>query len=95
MKSVLSQIVLVLILSVSGFAEEPLKPFKVSNETFLLLKKVSESICSEGEIILSVTTHQDLGWVDEVEKCVILRDTLWITPFLKRLKTDSSFQMGY
>jgi alpha-mannosidase len=78
---------------ISGFGNAPDQPVKVSNETFSLLKKVSESLCSKGEIILSVTTHQDLGWIDEVEKCVILRDTLWITPFLKRLKDDPEFHM--
>ena len=67
--------------------------FKCENETFNLLKKVSESVCSKGEILLSITTHQDLGWVDEVEKCIIMRDTLWMTPYLKRLREDPGFKM--
>lgn len=50
-------------------------------------------MCSRGEILLSITTHQDLGWVDEVEKCIILRDTLWLTPYLNRLKEDPGFKM--
>lgn len=79
--------------AISGYAQQPDKPLKVSGETFLLLKKVSESVCSKGEIVLSVTTHQDLGWIDEVEKCIIMRDTLWITPYLKRLKDDPTFHM--
>jgi alpha-mannosidase len=62
-------------------------------ETFRLLKEISGSVCSKGEILLSITTHQDLGWVDEVEKCIILRDTLWLTPYLKRLKEDPGFRM--
>ncbi|NEW83418.1 MAG: alpha-mannosidase [Mariniphaga sp.] len=66
---------------------------KCDNETFNLLKQVSGSVCSKGEINLSITTHQDLGWVDEVEKCIIMRDTLWMTPFLKRLKEDPEFKM--
>ena len=66
---------------------------KCGNETFNLLKKVSGSICSKGEIHLSITTHQDLGWVDEVEKCIIMRDTLWMTPFLNRLSIDPGFKM--
>jgi alpha-mannosidase len=78
---------------ISGYARESDHSMKVTNETFLLLKKVSESIGAKGEIILSVTTHQDLGWVDEVEKCIILRDTLWITPYLERLKNDPKFHM--
>jgi alpha-mannosidase len=66
---------------------------KCKTETFNLLKKVSESVSSKGEILLSITTHQDLGWVDEVEKCIIMRDTLWMTPYLKRLKEDPEFKM--
>ena len=67
--------------------------FRCENETFNLLKQVSGSVCSKGEILLSITTHQDLGWVDEVEKCVIMRDTLWMTPYLKRLGEDPGFKM--
>jgi len=66
---------------------------KCSTGTFELLKKLSQSVCSDGQILLSITTHQDLGWVDEVEKCVIMRDTLWLTPYLKRLKEDPAFKM--
>lgn len=86
-------IVFVCMGAISGYAQEPDQPMKVTDETFLLLKKVSESVCSKGEIILSVTTHQDLGWIDEVKKCIIMRDTLWITPYLKRLKDDPTFHM--
>ena len=67
--------------------------FKCKDDTYKLLKEISESVCSKGEILLSITTHQDLGWVDEVEKCIILRDTLWLTPYLKRLKEDPGFKM--
>ncbi len=84
-------IVFVFFGTISGYTHG--QPMKVSDETFLLLKKVSESVCSKGEIILSVTTHQDLGWVDEVKKCTIMRDTLWITPYLQRLKDDPTFHM--
>jgi alpha-mannosidase len=67
--------------------------FRCKDDTYKLLKEISESVCSKGEILLSITTHQDLGWVDEVEKCIILRDTLWLTPYLKRLKEDPGFKM--
>jgi alpha-mannosidase len=66
---------------------------KCSDKTYNLLKEISESVCSQGEILLSITTHQDLGWIDEVEKCIILRDTLWLTPYLKRLQEDPGFKM--
>jgi len=66
---------------------------KCSDETFKLLREISGSPAARGEILLSITTHQDLGWVDEVEKCIIMRDTLWMTPFLKRLQEDPGFKM--
>ncbi len=66
---------------------------KVSNETFEILKKVAKSPLAEGDILLSLTTHQDLGWIDEIEKCVVMRDTQWITPFMDRLSHDASFEM--
>ena len=66
---------------------------KVDNETFEILKKVKASNLADGEILLSLTTHQDLGWIDEIEKCVVMRDTQWITPFLSRLDADPGFEM--
>ena len=76
-----------------SMAQNSFSVLKCNNDTYNLLKEISGSVCSQGEILLSVTTHQDLGWIDEVEKCIILRDTLWITPFLKRLKDDPNFRM--
>jgi len=66
---------------------------KVTNETFEILQRVTESPLANGDILLSLTTHQDLGWVDEIEKCVVMRDTQWITPFMKRLSEESTFEM--
>jgi len=66
---------------------------RVDNETFEVLRKVSESPLAKGEILLSLTTHQDLGWIDEIEKCVVMRDTQWITPFLNRLSVEEAFEM--
>ena len=66
---------------------------RVSNDTYDVLKKVSQSALADGEVLLSLTTHQDLGWIDEIENCVIMRDTLWITPFLQRLQDEEGFEM--
>jgi alpha-mannosidase len=82
-----------LILTLSIYSQNSNPVFKCNNDTYKLLKEISSSVASKGEILLSITTHQDLGWVDEVEKCVIMRDTLWMTPYLKRLKGDPSFKM--
>ena len=76
--------------SYSGNSQESLK---VSNETFDVLQKVSKSSLADGSILLSLTTHQDLGWVDAIEECVVMRDTQWITPFMERLAIEESFEM--
>ena len=66
---------------------------KVDNETFEILSKVANSPMANGSILLSLTTHQDLGWVDEIEKCVVMRDEQWITPFMERLSAEEPFEM--
>lgn len=66
---------------------------KVSNSTFNLLKEVKELSAGKASIYLTITTHQDLAWCNSIEKCKIDRDTLWLTPFIKRLRESSSFQM--
>jgi alpha-mannosidase len=78
------------VFSVNAQEQESLK---VSNETYEILKRVSKSSLADGSILLSLTTHQDLGWIDEIEKCVVMRDTQWITPFIHRLSYDGSFEM--
>jgi alpha-mannosidase len=74
------------------FAQEQ-QPFKVSNETFEVLKKATGTSLAKGSIFLSLTTHQDLGWVDEIEKCIVMRDTQWIAPFMDRLTEEPGFKM--
>lgn len=91
-KHIASLFIFIGLCSFSTNAQEN-KPLKVSNETFEVLKEVSKSPLADGDILLSLTTHQDLGWVDEIEKCVVMRDTQWITPFMDRLITDPSFEM--
>lgn len=72
---------------------QPQAALKVNNETFDILKEVTDSPLSSGRILLSLTTHQDLGWIDEISKCVVMRDTQWITPFMDRLSREDSFEM--
>ncbi len=91
-RKIVSLYILIGICSFSINAQEN-KTLKVSNETFEILEKVSKSSLANGDILLSLTTHQDLGWIDEIEKCVVMRDTQWITPFMDRLSTDPSFEM--
>ncbi len=66
---------------------------KVDSETFEILKKASKSTLADGHVLLSLTTHQDLAWADEISKCVIWRDEQWITPFMERLEKESGFEM--
>lgn len=67
--------------------------YSCDNESFSLLKKLSDSRLKNGEVMVFTTTHQDLGWLNYVEACTIDRDTLWLTPFLERLRVDPDFKM--
>lgn len=67
--------------------------YQCDDETYTLLKKLSDSQLKNGEIFLFTTTHQDLRWLDHIEVCTINRDTMWLTPFLERLQKDPSFKM--
>lgn len=69
------------------------KALKVSNNSFELLKQINELSSGKASIYLTITTHQDLAWINSIEKCIIDRDTLWLTPFIKRLRESPSFQM--
>lgn len=62
-------------------------------ETYELLKSLSDSKLANGKVLLFTNTHQDLAWIDEPEKCKIFRDTLWLTPFLDRLRSEPEFKM--
>ncbi|MBS1602886.1 MAG: alpha-mannosidase [Bacteroidetes bacterium] len=66
---------------------------KVSNATFSLLKRASELSGGKASIYLSVTTHEDLAWINSIEKSTIARDSLWLTPYLARLRQMPGFQM--
>ncbi|MDR2449771.1 MAG: glycosyl hydrolase-related protein [Prevotellaceae bacterium] len=66
---------------------------RVDDETYKGLNALSKSRLGKGEIYLFTTTHQDIGWLDQPEICVINRDTLWLTPFLERLEKEPDFRM--
>lgn len=63
------------------------------DETYTLLKALSESKLSTGEILLFTTTHEDIAWLNSPELCKIDRDKLWLTPYMDRLKSDPTFKM--
>ena len=60
-----------------------------SSENILLLSK---SRLSNGEILLMNSSHQDLAWMDYLEKCIIERDTMLMTPLLKAALKDPGYR---
>jgi alpha-mannosidase len=62
---------------------------KVSVENILLLSK---SKLAEGEILLMNSSHQDIAWMDLLEKCIIERDTMLMTPLLKAASADPNYR---
>ncbi len=60
-----------------------------SSENILLLSK---SRLSNGEILLMNSSHQDLAWMDFLEKCIIERDTMLMTPLIKAAATDPGYR---
>jgi len=77
----------------SAVSAQAPRTLKVDNESFEILSQVSKSALADGSVLLSLTTHQDLGWIDEIEKCVVMRDEQWITPFMERLRAEETFEM--
>ncbi|MBI9062227.1 MAG: hypothetical protein JEZ14_09570 [Marinilabiliaceae bacterium] len=63
-----------------------------------MVKKVIElsaSSLANGTICLMNSSHQDIAWMDDVEKCILERDTMLITPMIKEglAKTEYSFDI--
>ncbi len=67
--------------------------YTCDEESFQLLKKLSDSQLRNGNIFIFTTTHQDLGWLNNIDACIADRDTLWLTPFLRRLAEEPDFRM--
>jgi len=68
-------------------AQRNYKPKLVSD-----LVKVCDSNLSNGKIYLMNSSHQDIAWMDSPEKCEIERDTMLVTPLLKKLEKDTSYR---
>lgn len=77
----------------TGYAQLNDGVYTCDPESYKLLKNLSDSRLKNGEIFLFTTTHQDLGWLDDIESCIVTRDTLWLTPFLDRLEREPDFKM--
>lgn len=47
------------------------------------LSEVAQKNMNEGVIAFMNSSHQDIAWIDDIEKCIVERDTMLITPILK------------
>lgn len=47
------------------------------------LATLAQSPAANGKIYLMNSSHQDIAWMDSPEKCVILRDTMLLTPLFE------------
>ncbi len=54
--------------------------------------RLSKSGLNKGEILLLNSSHQDLAWMDFLEKCIIERDTMLMTPLLKAAQKDPGYR---
>lgn len=93
MKKKLLTVTLALSTSFSLYAQFEKELYTCDEETFNLLGSLSDSQLGKGSIYLFTTTHQDLAWLNHIDACIADRDTLWLTPFLKRLQEDPTFKM--
>ena len=77
---------------------------KTSSETFAINSEVSfnpeltENLLKltrnggSGRIYLMNSSHQDIAWMDDVEKCIIERDTMLLTPLIKKALNDPDYR---
>ena len=47
---------------------------------------------ADGSVHVISSSHQDIGWMDAPEKCIIDRDRLVITPALERMRENPAFR---
>ena len=73
----------------AGNLAPKVEPAKFPSESILGL---SRSVLKNGEILLMNSSHQDLAWMDFLEKCIIERDTMLMTPLLKAASKDPGYR---
>ena len=84
---------LVFIFLTCNWAITAQETFEGNEETYVLLKDLSESKLGGGKILLFTTTHEDIAWLNEPEICKVDRDKLWLSPYMDRLKAEPDFKM--
>lgn len=56
------------------------------------LAQLAQSPSANGNIFLMNSSHQDIAWMDSPEKCVILRDTMLLTPLFEIGSRDPDYR---
>lgn len=56
------------------------------------LNTLSNSNLSGGSIYLMNSSHQDIAWMDSPEKCILLRDTMLLSPLVEHALKDPSYK---
>jgi len=56
------------------------------------LAELAQSPAAKGKIYLMNSSHQDIAWMDSPEKCVILRDTMLLTPLFEIGSRDPEYR---
>ena len=57
-----------------------------------LFRELGRSAMKEGIVYLMNSSHQDIAWMDDPEKCIIQRDTMLLTPLLDKASKDPSYR---
>jgi len=52
------------------------------------LDNISGSVFSKGKFMIMASSHQDIAWMDSPQACVVDRDSLLITPALRKLEEN-------
>ncbi len=68
------------------------KVLDVDSSNMKNIKLLSGSKLSNGEILLMNSSHQDIAWMDLLEKCIIERDTMLMTPLLEAAENDPGYR---
>lgn len=57
-----------------------------------LMVALAGSNLGSGTILLMISSHQDIAWMDSPEKCIIERDTMLLTPLFERTARDPHYR---
>ncbi len=58
------------------------------------VRDITSSVLRNGSVGLMNSSHQDIAWMDSPEKCMIDRDTMLLTPLMKKLKMNPDYRFN-